>query len=165
MSASVRLGLPFLSAGQAQKEFVHNEALQTLDLLVAASVDEAPRSSPPASPAVGACYIVGEAASGEWTGKDGCLAGYTSGGWRQITPQDGMAAYVKSTGTWACYRAGAWELGSVRGSRLILGGAQVVGTRVAAIANPSGGTTVDSEGRAALVQILNALRQHGLIES
>ena len=36
MSGTPRLDLPFLSAGQAQKEFTHNEALQTLDLIVAA---------------------------------------------------------------------------------------------------------------------------------
>ena len=58
MSASPRLGLPFLSVGQAQKEFTHNEALQVLDSLVAGAVEEPPRASPPASPALGACYII-----------------------------------------------------------------------------------------------------------
>ena len=58
MSSTPRLESPLLSPGQAQKEFFHNEALQTLDTLVAAAVEEPPRASPPASPALGVCYII-----------------------------------------------------------------------------------------------------------
>ena len=36
MNGTPRLSLPFLSPGQAQKEFTHNEALQILDAVVAA---------------------------------------------------------------------------------------------------------------------------------
>jgi hypothetical protein len=72
---------------------------------------------------------------------------------------------VKSSGVWAVYRAGAWELGTVRGSSLVLEGLQVVGSRAAAIADPAGGTTVDSQARSAVSQILAALRQHGLIQT
>ena len=46
MSGTPRLALPFLSPGQAQKEFTHNEALQTLDFLIAGAVEEAPRPAP-----------------------------------------------------------------------------------------------------------------------
>ena len=120
---------------------------------------------PPATPALGACYIVANSATGEWAGKAQCLAGYSSGGWRYLTPVDGMIAYVKATGTCASYRAGAWEFGIVRGTSLILGGSQVVGSRLGAIAGPNGGTIVDTEGRTAINQVLAALRQHGLIES
>jgi hypothetical protein len=165
MSGSARLNLPFLSAGQAQKEFCHNEALQTLDLVAAAAVEEGPRSDPPSSPAVGACYIVGTSPTGEWAGRAQCLAGYTSGGWRFITPQPGLTAYVKSTDTWACYRSGIWEIGTLRGASLVVGGDQVVGSRLDAIAGPSGGATVDAEGRTAINQILAALKQHGLIDT
>jgi len=38
MAATPRLSLPFLSVGQAQKEFTHNESLQTLDALVAGAL-------------------------------------------------------------------------------------------------------------------------------
>ena len=50
------------------------------------------------------------------------------------------------------------------GSALLLDGVQVVGARGPAIASPTGGTTVDSEARSALGQLLDALREHGLIE-
>lgn len=165
MSASARLGLPFLSPGQAQKEFFHNEALQTLDTITAAAVEEEPRNTPPAAPTVGTCYIVGNSPTDEWSGKSACIAGYSSGGVRFIAPLEGMTAYVKSSGTWAIYRAGSWEVGTVRGTSLVLGGVQVVGGRLAAIVAPSGGAIIDAEGRSAIEQILAALRQHGLIES
>jgi len=165
MSATPRLALPFLSAGQAQKEFFHNEALQTLDMLVAPAVEEPPRAGPPASPLVGVAYIVAASPTGAWAGKALSLAAYTSGGWRFIAPIEGMVAYVKSTSVWAVHRAGAWELGNIHGSTLVLGGLQVVGSRAPGIADPSGGTVVDSQVRATVGQILAALRQHGLIQS
>src|SRR5689334_12586152 len=69
-----------------------------------------------------------------------------------------------STETWALFRAGAWELGRVRGDAVMIGGEQVVGSRAAAIDSPAGGATVDSEARLAINAILGALREHGLIE-
>src|SRR5436190_22094813 len=165
MSGSARLSLPFLSPGQAQKEWYHNEALQTLDLLVAAAVEEAPRNDPPASPMPGACFIVGSSPAGAWQGQNQCIAGFTSGGWRMIAPAEGMTAYVKDSSTWAAYRAGGWEVGALRGVSLVLDGLQVVGSRAAAIPGPTGGSSADAEGRAVIDQILAVLRHHGLIES
>jgi hypothetical protein len=165
MSSTPRLGIPFLSPGQAQKEFFHNEALQTLDVLVAAAVEEPPRASPPASPVLGACYIVASSPTDAWAGNAQCIAAFTSGGWRFLGPLEGVVAYVRSMGTWATYRAGAWEIGQLRGASLILDGLQVVGSRAVAIASPSGGTTVDAEARATIDQILTTLRQHGLIDT
>lgn len=165
MTGTPRLGLPFLSAGQAQKEVTHNEALQTLDLVAAAAVEEEPRNEPPVSPAIGSCYIVGASATGAWAGMSQSVAGYTSGGWRFVSPIDGLSAYVKTSGTWANYRSGAWEIGAVRGSKVVVGGQQVVGGRLAGIASPSGGTIVDGEARISIDQILSALRNHGLIEA
>lgn len=150
--------------GQAQKELLHNEALQLLDAMVAGAVEEAPRASPPGAPAQGACYIVAALATGEGAGKEDSLAAYSSGGWRYVVPVEGMTVFVRSTGAWAVYRSGGWELGALRGSSLLIDGQQVVGSRTAAIPAPAGGSTVDAEARAALGSILSALRQHGLIE-
>ena len=74
-----------------------------------------------------------------------------------------MIALVKSTATVAAFLGGSWELGVVRGSQLLIGGQQVVGPRRPAIAGPSGGTIIDGEARAAIGEILSAMRQHGLI--
>ena len=164
MGATPRLSLSFLSPGQAQKEFTVNEALQTLDTVVAPAVEEGPRSDPPASPSLGSCYIVGTSPTGEWAGKAQFLATFTSGGWRLISPPEGMSVYVKDGGIWAAYRGGSWELGSLRASRVLIGNEQVVGARGAAIGSASGGATVDSEARSVIDAILAALRLHGLIE-
>jgi hypothetical protein len=165
MIGTARLALPFLSAGQAQKEFIHNEALQTLDIVVAGAVEEGPRADPPVTPGLGISYIVGASPTGAWAGRSGCVAAYTSGGWRFVAPIDGMSVYVKASSTWASYRSGAWEVGMLRGSSVIIAGQQVVGTRAAAISSASGGTTIDIQARAAIDQILGALREHGLIDT
>jgi len=80
-----------------------------------------------------------------------------------VKPVDGMTALVRSNGLSATFREGTWTMGRVAGSRLEIDGLQVVGSRTGAIADPSGGTTVDASARAALAQVLAALRQHGLI--
>ena len=165
MTLSARLSLPLLIPGQAQKEFFHNEALQTLDILTSAAVEEAARNDPPESPIEGDCYIVGGSPTGVWSGKGQFIACYTSGGWRYVAPFEGMSAYVRATGLSATYRGGTWEFGALRGTNLMLGGVQVVGGRQAAIPAPTGGSLVDAEGRSTINQILTTLRQHGLIES
>ena len=164
MSATPRLALPFLVPGQAQKELYHNESLQLLDVLVAAAVEGLPTATPPAVPVAGRCYIVAASPTGDWAGQAQKLAAYTSGGWRFIAPFEGMSAFVRGVGTTAVYRGAAWDIGSLTGAELVIAGQKVVGARGAAIAGPTGGATSDSEARAAIGQILSAMRAHGLIE-
>jgi hypothetical protein len=135
-----------------------------LDLLVAAAVEALPLTTPPTSPAIGDCYIVGANPTGEWAGHAQNLAGYTAGGWRFLTPRDGMSAYVRTNGSTALYHDGSWEIGTLKGSQLMVGGLKVVSARGAAIADPAPGATVDAEARTTIGEILAALRQHGLIE-
>jgi len=70
-----------------------------------------------------------------------------------------------SAGALATFQDGSWVIGELRGSRLLIGGEQVVGPRSGAIAVPAGGSTVDVEGRGTIEAILVALRGHGLIEA
>jgi hypothetical protein len=163
MTATPRFLFPFLSPGQSQKELFHNEALQSLDALIAAAVEGLPLAVPPASPAVGNCYIVASSPSGAWSGKAHHLANDTSGGWRFIAPRDGVTAYVKSNGVTAAYRSGTWVIGDLSGAQVSVDGVKVIGARGAAIAAPAGGATVDAEARAGLGLVLAALRTHGLI--
>jgi hypothetical protein len=134
-------------------------------VLVSGALEEPPRPSPPTAPAVGACYIVDEGATDAWNGKDRCVAAWTSGGWRFIPPLEGMALFERTSGTWAAFQDGAWELGKLRGSSLLIEGRQVIGPRAAAIESPTGGSVIDVEARAALSLVLDTLRQHGLIEA
>lgn len=141
----------------------HNEALQILDTLVAAAVEDVAANDPPSAPAVGTSYLIGGAPTGEWAQHPGEIASYTSAGWRFVSPTIGLAVFVKSLATVAAYGEAGWEIGNVRALKLTIDGHQVVGPRATAISDPEGGTTIDAEARSAILQILATLRQHGLI--
>lgn len=160
---TVRLGLPFLAAGQAQKELSHNEALTLLDMTVQPVVVAVGANAPPATPVAGQCWIVGAAPTAAWTGRANAIAGWTAGGWRFLEARAGMAAWSTGDAALARFSGSAWVIGVVQGTQLILGGDQVVGSRGPAITTPSSGAVIDVEGRAALGSILSALRSHGLI--
>jgi hypothetical protein len=141
----------------------HNEALQKLDIIVAASVEEPPRSSPPVSPVAGACYLIASMAEGAWSGFGNHLAAFTAGGWRLVPPVEGLQAWIRSTQTMAQFRDGAWNVGTIVGDRVHIGGQQVVSSRGASVPAPAGGSVIDVEARAAIHAILTRLRDHGLI--
>lgn len=163
MSETGRWALPLLDAGQAQKEMTHNEALAQLDLLTQVGVEAVGALVPPATPAIGQAWIVGATPGGEWAGHAGAVAGWTAGGWRFVAPREGMAAWSAADGCAATYVGATWRIGRLAARTIEVAGVQVVGARRAAIAAPTGGTTVDAEARAALAEILATLRGHGLI--
>lgn len=165
MTQSARLGLAYLQAAQIQKEATVNEGFAALDLAVSAAVDGYLVNAPPVSPAVGSCYVIGSAPTGAWAGHALAMAGYTEGGWRFISPVSGLTALDKASGEFATFTSGAWEMGHVRAAKLSVGGNQVVGARLAAVADATGGATVDAEARAVIAAILARLRLHGLIAS
>ena len=63
-SASPRLGLPLLFAGQSQKEFFVNEAHALVDALLHAAV-EGEADAPPSAAEEGECWLVGDAPSAD----------------------------------------------------------------------------------------------------
>lgn len=163
MDVTTRFQLPLLSAGQAQKEVFHNEALQRIDACVGACVEGQASAAPPSAPVVGQCFLVAPAPSGAWAGQPNAIAAFGDGGWRFIAPREGLSVWVKSKSASATFKAGAWEYSVIRGDRVVIGGIPVLGSQQAAIRTPSGGTSVDTEARTALGQVLAALRAHGLI--
>lgn len=163
MDQTARFALPYLAPGQLQKELFHNEALQRIDMLLCPLVEGLPATSPPASPAVGSCYLVGSGSSGVWAGNDGSLACFTEGGWRFVPPTEGMTLVDRSSGQFLSRRSGAWEAGILRAQEMRVDGVTVVRNRQSPIADPVGGAQIDGECRAAVEQILAAMRAHGLI--
>lgn len=163
-SPTPRLSLPLLEPGQAQKEMFHNEALVLLDIAVQASAVAAMVNVPPVAPAIGQCWIIGPAPQGAWAGQAGKLAGWTDGGWRFLTPGEGLRIWVAADQAVALHSGGTWYQGRTYG-RLFIDGHQVVGPRSANIAEPTGGVTVDAEARRAISAVVQTLRQHGLIEA
>jgi hypothetical protein len=162
---SARLALPFILPGQAQKEAFHNEALTLIDAALQAAVEGDPDPDPPLAPEPGQCWIVGAAGTGEWAGKDGDLAAWTSGGWRFVGPIPGMLAWNKASGRWLHWTGTGWSDGSLPATAIVIDGQQVVGPRLADVPSPSEGTTIDAEARAAIDALIATLRTHGLIES
>ena len=161
--ATNRLGLPFIMQGQAQKEFYHNEALVRIDMALHACV-QGERDSPPADPAEGECWLVGASADGAWSGREKSIAGWTSGGWRFLTPVPGMAVRDRSSGLWLQWLGDSWSSGELAATSLTVGGKKVVGERQPAVPSPSGGTTIDEEARTAIAAVTAALKSHGLID-
>ena len=141
-SASPRFGLPLLFAGQAQKEVFVNEAHALTDALLHPAI-EGEADAPPATPAAGECWLVGDAPTGAWADHAGALASYQPGGWIFAEPRDGLRVLDSSTGQDIRYRGG-WQ-------------------RPAAPAAPTGGTTVDGEARAAIAALVAALADSGLL--
>lgn len=160
---SSRFGLPFLAAGQAQKELTHNEALALIDIALHSAVENVGLNTPPADPPQGACWIAGPVPTGAWSGHADALACWTDGGWRFVAAADGMRVWVRDQQLWATRRAGGWAIGAELAASLIMDGQQVVGGREPAVANPSGGATIDAEARAAIDAIIARLVAHGLI--
>ena len=120
-----------------------------LDTLVGAAVEELPRADPPASPLVGTSYVVGSGATGAWSGRAGQIAFFTPGGWRYVSPTDGLSVFVKSNGMTLRFEGGTWK--------------QILGSQQPVIPDAAGGTVVDLEARAAIAAMLAALRSHSLI--
>lgn len=160
---SARFALPHILPGQAQKELFHNEALALIDAALHPVAESIGDDDPPVSPDIGQCWIVGATPTGEWTGMAQKLACWTIGGWRFVSPAEGMAIWLPAAGLWARHAAGAWSEGVLPVAELHVDGLRVVGAREPSIAAPSGGTTVDSEARSTIALMLAALRNHGLI--
>lgn len=160
---SDRWALPLLHAGQAQKEMMHNEALARIDMLLHGVAESADLAVPPTAPVAGQCWIVAAGASGAWAGREEDVAGWTEGGWRFVAPRPGLRLEVADRGHAMAYDGTAWRDSAVRGDGFYVDDQQIVGARLAAIAAPTGGTTVDVESRGAIAAILAALQAHGLI--
>ncbi|MBO9580746.1 MAG: DUF2793 domain-containing protein [Sphingobium sp.] len=163
MIQSDRLALPLLAAGQAEKELAHNEALLRLDIVTQSAVESADLNTPPPTPASGRCWIVAAGASGGWAGRAGAIAGWTDNGWRFVQPAPGWRVWVADRNHAMRYDGTGWIDEDARSGGYFVAGIQVLAAQQAAIANPAGGATSDSEARVAITSILAALRAHGLI--
>jgi hypothetical protein len=141
-SVSPRFGLPLLFAGQAQKEFSVNEAHALTDALLHCAIEgEVP--DPPATPVDGTAWLIGAVATGEWSGHDGSIACRQGANWLYVTPRDGMRVLDRSSGQIRMF-LGTWKIAAIPAPLI-------------------GGSVVDSEARAAILQLIGALRTAGVL--
>lgn len=163
--ASDRFALPLLHAGQAQKEITHNEALQLIDMLMRPYAESASLTVPPGGETAGESWIVAAGASGAWAGQDGNLALMTSGGWRFVVPEAGLKVFVADTGAASVFDGSAWVADAIGADGYYVNGQRIIGARLSAITDPSGGSVIDTEARNAIGSVLAALRNHGMIDA
>lgn len=162
IETTARFALPLLVPGQAQKEMSHNEALALIDAALHAGVVAAGVDTPPANPAVGACWIVGSSPGGAWIGHPRAIAAWSEAGWRFVPPREGLSAWVAGAGRRLSYIDGGWRAGPLDGDSLRIAGRTMLGASPAAIAAPAGGDTIDAPARTAIAAILTVLRMQGL---
>lgn len=137
-----RFDLPLLFAGQAQKEPFLNEVAMRADMLMHCAVEGA-QGAPPLDPQAGQCWLVAETPADAWTGQAGKIAMWAAGTWIFVAPRAGMTVYDRAGARFIHYDQ-QWHSPP----------------RPAA---PVGGSVVDSEARAALAALLDALTQAGVI--
>ncbi|MEL1251670.1 DUF2793 domain-containing protein [Aurantiacibacter gilvus] len=142
ISRTPRLALPNLFVAQAQKELTVNEAFARIDALLHLAV-EGEANDPPAAPTDGECWLVGDTPTGVWSAQAGMIASRQAGNWLFTPPVEGMVVRDKAAGQSARYGSG-WQ-------------------RAAAVTTPTGGSTEDSEARAAIAQLVAALQISGIL--
>ncbi len=140
-SATPNIGLPLLIAGQAQKEFFLNQSLAIMDSLHRRSVT-ASQAAPPANADEGECYRVTAPASQGWEGCEDHIAIRIGGSWHLVAPREGMFLFDNAADQILLYQSG-WRVASTP-------------------AIPASGTVVDAEARAAIGQLIEALREVGI---
>lgn len=109
MTATPRLSLPLLAAGQAQKHVTHNDALARLDALIHLFVDSRTQTAPPVSPAELSAYIVPEGGSGLFAGRTDQVALFEDGGWTFLMPRPGWQAWVADEGEHNLWTGTEWR--------------------------------------------------------
>lgn len=106
---TARLDLPLIKPSQAQKHVTHNEALQVLDGLVQAALEEVGAETPPFEPDPGTLFALGASPTGDWLDQGGKLAFRSGEGWIFIDPQQGWHAFDKATSQFKIYDGSAWN--------------------------------------------------------
>ncbi|NJM51595.1 MAG: DUF2793 domain-containing protein [Sphingomonadales bacterium] len=107
MTTTPKLGLPYLTTGQAQKEVTHNEALNLIDVASQPIVQNMTTAAPPGSPTNGQAWIVAASPTGAWAGQVNKIATWFDG-WHFITPTEGFRVYDLGGDTERFFNGTAW---------------------------------------------------------
>jgi hypothetical protein len=104
-----RLLLPYILQSQSQKEVTHNDALNILDVLIQAVVQDVGLNTPPGSPTVGQCWVVGSSPTGAWAGKASQIAqALDGGGWFFVAPFKRLRRWNETTDEYVMFNGTNW---------------------------------------------------------
>lgn len=109
MTATPRLSLPLLAAGQAQKHVTHNDALTRLDALVHLVVDSRSEGAPPPVPTELSAFILPDGATGAFAGRTDQVALFEDGGWTFLSPRAGWQAWITDEGEHNLWTGSEWR--------------------------------------------------------
>ena len=118
-----------------------NEAMTRIDAILHPSV-EGSLATPPANPAAGESWLIASPGQDAWAGFDDNLATFSGSEWKLAQPRPGMRIFDKASRQYLHFDNGWW-----------------------AASEPSaieGGTQVDVEARAAIAELVDALRNIGV---
>lgn len=104
-----RLKLGQLVDGQELDALAINDAFIQLDAFTDICLKDKFVNTPPATPADGDTYLLGDAPTGAWSSYAYKIAYCIDGGWRFYTPFDGMRAVLLTSGGFIYYHAGVWS--------------------------------------------------------
>lgn len=141
-SVTPHYSLPLLFPGQVQKEFYVNEAHSLLDSLIHSSV-EGMATTPPLSPSEGDLWLIAAPSQDSWAGFEHYIASYQGSAWRFIEPKQGMRVFDKEQGQFWLFDT-QWSAGSISGE-------------------PEGGTNIDTEARATISELVQVLKNSGIL--
>lgn len=124
MATTPHLGLTLVEQSQAQKEITVNMALMRIDALLNSGVLDKDLATPPAAPEEeGDVYIVADAATDAWEGRENQVA-YFEQVWRFIAPNKGLMLWVADEGAFYLFDGSAW--GATSGGASLSGLSDVV---------------------------------------
>lgn len=109
MENSLRLGLPFIQASQAQKHLPHNAAIQKLDQITHLSVISSDYSDPPSAPQEGEQYLVPPGNVDQWAGDSDQIAIYEGAGWLFVTPKAGWRVWDQGAEALKVFDGTSWQ--------------------------------------------------------
>jgi len=108
MTATARLDLPFLQAGQALKNITHNEALQRLDSGLYLSCSNMDANSLPGNPAEDLVVLISQSPDITLLDRVGQIAVFTTSGWVWFTPKPGWSLWDETEQTLRIFNGKSW---------------------------------------------------------
>lgn len=109
MDLTPRLGLPYLMPNQAQKHVTLNASLARLDALAQIGIVSRALPAPPETPGEGEAWIIADAASSAWEGREQQIAAWQDGAWCFFAPRAGWLADVADEAALIVWTGADWS--------------------------------------------------------